>query len=118
MAGRVRKPITRRELLRRGVGAAAALGLAGGAAAAEPVQEAKDAMSSQSTSSAKPNIIFILLDDVGWGDLACYGSEFYESRNIDRLAAEGTSFTDAYASCPVCSPARDVMERLGAMVGG
>ena len=54
----------------------------------------------------KPNIIFILIDDMGWRDLSCYGSAFYESPNIDRLAQEGMVFTDAYASCPVCSPTR------------
>ncbi len=54
----------------------------------------------------KPNIIFILIDDLGWRDLTCYGSSFYETPNIDRLAAEGMRFTDAYASCPVCSPTR------------
>jgi arylsulfatase A-like enzyme len=105
MASRVSEPITRRELLRRGLGAAAALGLAGDAVAGSP-QEARDEMSSGSTPSTKPNIVFILLDDMGWRDLACYGSEFYETPNIDRLAAEGLIFTDAYASCPVCSPTR------------
>jgi len=54
----------------------------------------------------KPNIIFILIDDLGWVDLTCYGSTFYETPNIDRLASEGMRFTDAYAACPVCSPTR------------
>jgi arylsulfatase A-like enzyme len=54
----------------------------------------------------QPNIIFILIDDMGWRDLGCYGSDFYETPNLDRLAAEGMRFTDAYASCPVCSPTR------------
>jgi arylsulfatase A-like enzyme len=54
----------------------------------------------------QPNIIFILVDDLGWRDLACYGSEFYETPNLDRLAAEGLIFSDAYAACPVCSPTR------------
>lgn len=53
-----------------------------------------------------PNIVFILIDDLGWRDLACYGSSFYETPNLDRLAAQGLRFTDAYASCPVCSPTR------------
>jgi len=55
---------------------------------------------------AKPNVIFILLDDYGYTDLGCYGSEFYETPNIDRLASEGIRFTDAYAACPVSSPTR------------
>lgn len=54
----------------------------------------------------KPNVIFVLLDDFGYSDLGCYGSKFYESPNIDRLASEGIRFTDAYASCPVSSPTR------------
>jgi arylsulfatase A-like enzyme len=54
----------------------------------------------------RPNFIFILLDDLGQRDLGCYGSEFYETPNLDRLASEGMRFTDAYASCPVCSPTR------------
>jgi len=56
--------------------------------------------------STRPNILFILLDDLGWRDLTCYGSTFYETPNLDRLAREGMRFTDAYASCPVCSPTR------------
>lgn len=54
----------------------------------------------------KPNILFILIDDMGWKDLTCYGSEFYETPNIDKLAKNGMMFTDAYAACPVCSPTR------------
>ena len=52
------------------------------------------------------NILFILCDDLGWKDLGCYGSTFYETPNLDRLAAGGMRFTSAYASCPVCSPTR------------
>jgi len=54
----------------------------------------------------KPNIVFILLDDLGWRDLSYYGSTFYETPHLDQLAADGLSFSDAYASCPVCSPTR------------
>ena len=53
-----------------------------------------------------PNIVFLLVDDLGWNDLGCYGSTFYETPNIDQLAKDGMRFTDAYASCPVCSPSR------------
>ena len=53
-----------------------------------------------------PNILVILIDDLGWLDLTCYGSTFYETPNIDRLAREGMKFTDAYAACAVCSPTR------------
>jgi len=54
----------------------------------------------------KPNFIFILVDDLGWKDLGSYGSEFYESPNIDHLANQGMKFTNAYAASPVCSPTR------------
>jgi len=54
----------------------------------------------------RPNLLFILADDFGWSQLGCYGSDYYESPNIDRLAREGMRFTDAYAACPVCSPTR------------
>ena len=54
----------------------------------------------------KPNFLFILIDDLGWRDLGCYGSSFYETPHLDRLASEGMVFTDAYAACPVCSPTR------------
>ena len=54
----------------------------------------------------RPNIIFILIDDLGWRDLSCYGSTFYETPNLDRLATESMRFTDASAACPVCSPTR------------
>ena len=56
--------------------------------------------------TAQPNIVFILIDDMGWRDLGCYGSSFYETPNIDALAAQGTLFTQAYAAAPVCSPTR------------
>ena len=57
-------------------------------------------------STNKPNIVFILADDLGQHQLGCYGSRFYETPNIDRLAKQGMRFTDAYAACPVCSPTR------------
>jgi len=59
-----------------------------------------------SRDNKKLNFVFILADDMGWCDAVCYGSTFYETPNIDRLAREGMRFTDAYAACPVCSPTR------------
>ena len=52
------------------------------------------------------NIVFILVDDLGWSDIGCYGSTFYETPNVDRLASEGVRFTDAYAAGSICSPTR------------
>ena len=54
----------------------------------------------------RTNVVFILIDDLGWSDLSCYGSSYYRTPNIDRLAAEGMRFTDGYAACNVCSPTR------------
>jgi arylsulfatase A len=56
--------------------------------------------------SAPPNFLFILIDDMGWRDLGVYGSTFYETPHIDRLARQSLRFTNAYAACPVCSPTR------------
>lgn len=53
-----------------------------------------------------PNIIFMLIDDMGGTDLGCYGSKYYETPNIDQLAKDGMKFTQAYAACTVCSPTR------------
>ncbi|MEM1107779.1 MAG: sulfatase [Planctomycetota bacterium] len=54
----------------------------------------------------RPNLLMILIDDLGWADLGCYGSSFYETPHLDRFAAQGVRFTDAYAAAPVCSPTR------------
>ena len=54
----------------------------------------------------RPNIIFILADDLGWAELGCYGNHFNETPHLDRLAKRGVCFTNAYASSPVCSPYR------------
>ena len=55
---------------------------------------------------APPNFVFILADDLGWTDLTSYGSDFYETPNIDSLATAGMKFTAAYSASPVCSPTR------------
>lgn len=57
-------------------------------------------------SHTKPNVLFILVDDLGWKDLGSYGSEFYDTPNLDALAKQGIRFTDAYSAHPVCSPTR------------
>jgi arylsulfatase A-like enzyme len=61
---------------------------------------------STAAKSTPPNILFILVDDLGWTDLGCYGSSFYETPHVDALAASGMRFTNAYAAGPVCSPTR------------
>ena len=63
-------------------------------------------VSAQEQEKEKPNFLFILVDDLGYKDLGCYGSSFYETPHVDELAAEGVKFTDAYATSPVSSPTR------------
>jgi len=54
----------------------------------------------------RPNFVFVLIDDLGWADVGCNGSSFYDTPNVNTLAAEGMRFTNGYAACPVCSPTR------------
>ncbi len=58
------------------------------------------------TPAKRPNFVFFLVDDLGWADLGCFGSTFYETPNIDSLCASGMKFTDGYAAGSVCSPTR------------
>lgn len=58
------------------------------------------------SAQKKPNFVFLLVDDLGWGDFGCYGATFYETPHIDKLAKDGMLFTNAYAACTVCSPSR------------
>lgn len=62
-----------------------------------------------SRESATPNVLFLLTDNQGWGDLSIYGCPFFETRHIDNLAREGMRFTHAYASAPMCTASRDAL---------
>jgi arylsulfatase A-like enzyme len=66
-----------------------------------PVQTARAA-----DTPRPPNVVFFLIDDLGWTDLGCFGSDLYETPHIDKLAKQGVKFTNAYAACTVCSPTR------------
>lgn len=57
-------------------------------------------------AAAKPNIILVLIDDMGWGDFSCFGNKDAQTPNIDRLASEGISFSQFYVNSPICSPSR------------
>ena len=57
-------------------------------------------------NNKKPNIVFIIADDLGWTDVSCYGSKYHETPNIDRLASQGTRFTSGYTAGPNCQPTR------------
>ncbi len=63
----------------------------------------------QLQAQEKPNVVFILADDLGWGELGCYGQEKIPTPNIDRLAKEGMRFTQHYSGAPVCAPSRCVL---------
>lgn len=63
-------------------------------------------LAARGQTPAKPNIVFILVDDMGWADGGCFGSKFYQTPQIDALAASGVRFSQAYAACAVCSPTR------------
>ena len=82
--------LTRRDFLQGAAGVAAL-----GTIAAKPVRAAD-----------RPNVLFILADDLGYGDLSCYGRPDYETPVLDRLATQGVKLTSAYAAAPVCTPAR------------
>ena len=87
-------PLTRRDFLAYATWLAADTALSVGALGA--VQQ----------TPQRPNVVFILVDDLGWADVGCYGSDLHETPHIDRLARQGMRFTDAYAAAPVCSPTR------------
>jgi arylsulfatase A-like enzyme len=62
--------------------------------------------SSGDAAESKPNIVVVFIDDMGWGDLSCFGNKAVETENIDRLAAEGIRFEQFYVNSPICSPSR------------
>ncbi len=64
------------------------------------------AVASASVPAARPNIVFILADDLGWRDLRCDGNAWHDTPHLDRLAREGTRFTQGYAAAPICSASR------------
>ena len=68
-----------------------------------------DAGFAQEPIATRPNIVFIMADDLGYGDLGCYGQKNIRTPNLDRMAAEGIRFTQAYAGATVCAPSRCVL---------
>ena len=86
--------LDRRGFLRSAAGTAALAGCAG-----QPPD----------SGSRPPNIVFVMADDLGYGELGCYGQTKIRTPRIDRMAAEGMRFSDAYSGCSVCAPARSVL---------
>src|SRR5918997_5395523 len=87
----MKKRLTRREFVASAVAASA---LAGAADASVGAQ------------AERPNVVYVMADDLGWGDLSCYGRPDYRTPNLDRLASEGVRLTQAYSAAPVCTPSR------------
>lgn len=85
------KTITRREFVGATFGAALA---------------AEELLRESAGAQTRPNLLFILADDLGWADLSCYGRPDYKTPNLDRLASQGMRFTNAYSAAPVCTPTR------------
>ena len=92
---------TRRAFLRGMAGTVAGMGAASLISGCAPLHS-----TDKRATGRKPNIIFILVDDLGYGDLGCYGQQVIQTPNIDRMASEGMIFTDHYAGSTVCAPSR------------
>ena len=86
----MRKKLTRREFVASTVAASALVGSG----------------VTQGAQAERPNVLYVMADDLGWGDLSCYGRPDYKTPNLDRLASEGVRFTHAYSAAPVCTPTR------------
>ena len=82
--------VTRREFIGTAAATTATLGASG----------------LDASTAARPNVLFILADDLGYGDLSCYGRPDYQTPVLDGLARQGMKFTSAYAAAPVCTPTR------------
>jgi len=85
------------------------LSLAAGGIATATLAGCERGLAGNGKSPKKPNIIFIMADDLGYGDLGCYGQKHILTPNIDKLAGEGIRFTDCYAGSTVCAPSRSVL---------
>ena len=70
---------------------------------------AYSAAQAENEPNSRPNIVFIMVDDLGWADIGAYGQKVVPTPNLDRLAAEGMRFTNAYAGCSHCAPSRSVL---------
>ncbi|HTB63743.1 MAG TPA: arylsulfatase [Opitutales bacterium] len=84
-------------------------GLTLAAAAAGCQSDTSSQPTANTTHGAKPNILFILADDAGYGDLGCYGQKIIQTPNLDKLATQGVRFMDFYAGAPVCAPSRNAL---------
>jgi arylsulfatase A-like enzyme len=98
---RMSRKVTRREFVSSALTGAAIVGGAPGLTQSQTVRR-----NILSQTLRRPNILFILADDLGYGDLSCYGRPDYQTPHLDRLAAQGVRFVNAYSASPVCTPTR------------
>jgi arylsulfatase A-like enzyme len=101
--------MSQRKLLMGLLSGLIALGLSGSAGAAEKPNIVAAALAGPRSPAAepdRPNVIIVLADDLGWGDLSCYGGTIAATPRLDRMAQEGVRFTQAYVASPICSPSR------------
>jgi arylsulfatase A-like enzyme len=102
---RMSRKVTRREFVSTALTGAAIAGA--GICSSSSAQPLRPTLGQpQSTLSGRPNILFILADDLGYGDLSCYGRPDYQTPHLDRLATQGVRFVNAYSASPVCTPTR------------
>ena len=78
--------------------------------------QSKKNVSLSEAEGQKPNIIYILADDLGYADLGCYGQTKIETPNIDALAENGMRFTQHYSGAPVCAPSRRVVSIISSLI--
>ena len=78
----------------------------GGIASSATLLLTHDKLTFAQSKPSRPNVVFILADDLGWGDLSCYGRPDYQTPNLDLLASQGMRFTDAYSASAICTPTR------------
>jgi len=98
--------LTRRDFVAAALGSGAALSTLGSAGASAQEASRTAARAGGVPGRERPNVLFILADDLGYGDLSCYGRPDYKTPVLDRLAAQGLKFTSNYAAAPVCTPTR------------
>jgi arylsulfatase A-like enzyme len=99
--------LTRRDFVAGALASGAALGTLGSdGALAQDSSRAAARASGSVPGRARPNVLFILADDLGYGDLSCYGRPDYKTPVLDRFATQGLKFTSNYAAAPVCTPTR------------
>jgi hypothetical protein len=103
------RKMNRREFLRKCAGTAGAVAFSHSSVAAGGTLLSNKNVEVRLQRANRPNIIFIMVDDLGYGEVGCYGQQYIQTPKIDLLAAQGMRFTQVYSGSPVCSPSRSVL---------